>query len=258
MKANHNHLKVTIITVVFNGEDTIRDCIESVIGQSYPAIEYVIIDGKSTDKTPEIIANFGTKIDVFLSEKDNGIYDAMNKGIARSTGEIIGILNADDFYRDPFVIEKIVATLNATQADGVYGDLVYVDNKNTTKIKRYWKSGEFRRTQFLYGWMPPHPTFFLKRALYKRFGNYRTDLGSAADYELMLRMLYKWHVKIAYLPEVITIMRLGGVSNKAIGNRIQANHNDRAAWQRNGLKPYWFTLYLKPLRKVLQFVYKPK
>lgn len=251
-------MKVSIITVVYNAENTIRDCIESVLKQSYKNIEYIIIDGKSTDKTPAIIEEYGMKIAVFLSEKDNGIYDAMNKGIAQATGDVIGILNADDFYSSLSVISKIVEKLNVTQADGIYGDLIYVDNQNTKQIKRYWKSGRFSKTQFLYGWMPPHPTFFLKRASYKQFGVYRTDLGSAADYELMLRMMYKFNIKMAYLPEIITTMRTGGVSNKTVGNRVKANRNDRLAWQLNGLKPYWFTLYLKPIRKVLQFVYKPK
>ncbi|MEZ4901049.1 MAG: glycosyltransferase family 2 protein [Spirosomataceae bacterium] len=251
-------MKISIITVVFNGQDTIRDCIESVLNQSYHDIEYIIIDGKSTDNTIEIVKEYGTKIAVFVSEKDNGIYDAMNKGIACATGDVVGILNADDFYSNTRIIEKIVNALNTTQADGVYGDLIYVDNKNTKKIKRYWKSGEFRRSRFLYGWMPPHPTFFLKSASYKQFGVYRTDLGSAADYELMLRMMYKQSLKISYLPTIITIMRAGGVSNRTIWNRIKANQSDHAAWHVNGLKPYWFTLYLKPIRKVLQFVYKPK
>jgi glycosyltransferase involved in cell wall biosynthesis len=251
-------LKISIITVVFNGEQTIRDCIESVLEQSYSDIEYIIIDGKSTDKTPEIVKSYGTKIAVFQSENDNGIYDAMNKGIALASGDVIGILNADDFYRDAFVIEKIVFKLKKTQADGIYGDLIYVDGKNIQSIKRYWKSGAFRQSKFLYGWMPPHPTFFLRRASYEQFGNYRTDLGSAADYELMLRMMYKYKIKIAYLPEIVTVMRVGGVSNKTIGNRLKANQSDRVAWELNELKPYWFTGWMKPIRKVLQFVNRPK
>lgn len=251
-------MKVSIITVVFNGERTIQDCIESVLNQSYPDIEYIVIDGKSTDNTPKIVANYGTKIAVFISEKDRGIYDAMNKGIAYATGDVIGILNADDFYADHTVIEKVVAQLVKTQADGIYGDLVYVDANDTTQVKRYWKSGEFKRKKFLYGWMPPHPTFFVKKASYEQLGTYRLDLGSAADYELMLRFLYKQRLKVAYLPEIVTMMRTGGVSNKTVGNRLKANQSDREAWHLNGLEPYWFTLWLKPLRKVLQFVYKPK
>lgn len=251
-------MKVSIITVVFNGEQTLGSCIESVLNQSYHDIEYIVIDGKSTDNTPKIVANYGTKIAVFISEKDQGIYDAMNKGIAQATGEVIGILNADDFYADNQVIEKLVTKLKETDADGIYGDLVYVDANDTTQVKRYWKSGGFDRKKFLFGWMPPHPTFFVKKASYERLGTYRLDLGSAADYELMLRFLYKQRLKVTYLPEIVTVMRTGGVSNKTVGNRLKANQSDREAWHLNELKPYWFTLWLKPLRKVLQFVYKPK
>lgn len=251
-------MKVSIITVVFNGEQTLRSCIESVLNQSYHDIEYIVIDGKSTDSTPDIVASYGTKVAVFISEKDSGIYDAMNKGIAQATGDIIGILNADDFYDDSTVIKKIVAKLKETRADGIYGDLVYVDADDTSLIKRYWRSGEFERKKFLFGWMPPHPTFFVKKASYEQFGTYRLDLGSAADYELMLRFLYKYRLKVAYLPQIVTQMRAGGVSNKTVGNRLKANQSDREAWRLNGLRPYWFTLWLKPLRKVLQFVYKPE
>ena len=251
-------MKVSIITVVFNGEQTLKSCVESVLNQSYPDIEYIVIDGKSTDNTPKIVANYGTKIAVFISEKDQGIYDAMNKGIAHATGEVIGILNADDFYADNQVIEKLVAKLKETDADGIYGDLVYVDANDTAQVTRYWKSGGFDRKKFLFGWMPPHPTFFVKKASYDQLGTYRLDLGSAADYELMLRFLYKQRLKVTYLPEIVTVMRTGGVSNKTVGNRLKANQSDREAWHLNELKPYWFTLWLKPLRKVLQFVYKPK
>lgn len=251
-------MKVSIITVVFNGEKTIKSCIDSVLNQSYDNIEYIIIDGKSTDNTCEIIKSYGTKIAVFLSEKDAGIYDAMNKGIALATGEVIGILNADDFYHDPFVIEKIAGKLNETGADAVYGDLIYVDADNTREIKRYWKSGRFKKRNFLFGWMPPHPTFFLRNSSYKKFGTYRLDLGSAADYELMLRMMYKHEISVAYQPQITTVMRTGGVSNKSIENRLKANSSDRMAWTLNGLSPYWFTLWLKPVRKISQFVYKPK
>ena len=251
-------MKISIITVVFNGEKTIRDCIESVVNQSYKDIEYIIIDGKSTDSTPEIIRSYGTKIAVFLSEKDAGIYDAMNKGIKLATGDVIGILNADDLYKDIFVIEKIVNTLKKTQAESIYADLLYVDGIDKTQVKRYWKSGSYKRQNFLYGWMPPHPTFFVKRASYEKYGLYRTDLGSAADYELMLRMLYKHSISVAYLPEVTTLMRVGGVSNSTLNNRLEANKSDRLAWHLNDLQPYWFTTWLKPIRKVLQFVDKPK
>lgn len=251
-------MKVSIITVVFNGEKTIKSCIDSVLNQSYGHIEYIIIDGKSTDTTCEIIKSYGTNIAGFISEKDTGIYDAMNKGISLATGDVIGILNADDFYHDAFVIEKLVDKLKETEADAIYGDLIYVDADNIHHITRYWKSGNFNKRKFLFGWMPPHPTFFLRSSSYKRFGTYRLDLGSAADYELMLRMMYKHGIRAAYLPQITTVMRTGGVSNKSLENRLKANTGDRTAWTLNGLTPYWFTLWLKPLRKILQFISKPK
>lgn len=249
-------MKVSIITVVFNGESTIKDCIESVLGQTYPGIEYIIVDGKSTDSTVEIVKSYGSRIAHFVSEKDRGIYDAMNKGIALATGDVVGILNADDFYAHPDVIQKVVQAMG--NADAVYGDLVYVDAQNTDQIKRYWQSGSYERKKFLYGWMPPHPTFFLKNASYKALGGYRLDLGTAADYELMLRMLYVHRLNVNYLPDIVTIMRAGGASNKAVSNQVKANQNDRLAWQLNQIKPFWFTLWLKPIRKILQFINRPK
>ncbi|MFN4144381.1 MAG: glycosyltransferase family 2 protein [Runella sp.] len=251
-------MKVSIITVVYNGASTIQDCIESVLGQTYPNIEYIIIDGLSKDNTEEIVKKYGTKIAVFISEKDAGIYDAMNKGIALATGDVIGILNADDFYHSPDVVQKVVKIFQNSQADAVYGDLIYVNADDTNKIERYWKSGAYAKSRFLYGWMPPHPTFFLKRKCYEAYGGYRTDLGSAADYELMLRMAYKHQIRLNYLPAIITKMRMGGVSNSTVVNRLKANQSDRQAWVLNGLRPYWFTLWLKPIRKISQFIYRPK
>jgi len=250
-------VKVSIITVVFNGAKTIKDCIESVIGQQYADIEYIVVDGASNDGTIEIVKKYGSKIAVFISEPDQGIYDAMNKGIQLATGDLIGILNADDFYKDHTVIDTIVGTIAENQTDGLYADLIYVDAQKLNQIKRYWRSGWVNKKSFLWGWMPPHPTFFLKRAYYQKFGGYRLDLGSAADYELMLRMIHKNGVKMAYLPAITTVMRTGGVSNSNISNRLRANQNDRYAWEINGLKPYFFSLWLKPFRKILQFFHKP-
>jgi glycosyltransferase involved in cell wall biosynthesis len=251
-------MRVSIITVVFNGASTIRDCIKSVVEQSYPDIEYIIVDGGSTDGTVEIVKEFGSKIAVFTSESDRGIYDAMNKGINMATGDVVGILNADDFYRDNLVIGKVVDQLKVSNADGLYADLIYVDATNPSTVKRYWKSGNYHREKFLYGWMPPHPTFFLTKASYIAFGTYRLDLGSAADYELMLRMAFKHVLTITYLPQVITVMREGGVSNRSITNRMKANQNDRKAWVINDIRPLLFTLWLKPIRKISQFFNLPK
>tara|TARA_R110002124_G_C8874366_1_gene507987 strand:+ start:97 stop:840 length:744 start_codon:yes stop_codon:yes gene_type:complete len=247
-------LKVSIVTVVFNGKHTIQRCIDSVLGQNHPDIEYIIVDGQSTDGTIELIKSYGTRITHFLSEKDHGIYDAMNKGIDLATGEVIGIINSDDFYANSEVISKVVKALNETSYDACYADLDYIDNLDSGKIIRHWRSGEYSTSSFKNGWMPPHPTFFVKRKCYLDFGKFRLDFGSAADYELMLRMIEKNGVKITYVPEVIVKMQTGGVSNVSFKNRIEANKNDRKAWKVNQLKPRFYTLYLKPLRKLLQFL----
>jgi glycosyltransferase involved in cell wall biosynthesis len=247
-------LKVSIITVVFNGASTLRSCIDSVLAQDYDSIEYIVVDGKSTDATVEIVKSYGDSIHKFISEPDKGIYDAMNKGIALANGDVIGILNADDFYAYDTVISDIASVMRSANADGVYGDLQYVDSLDLNKIKRNWKSGQYKAGSFVTGWMPPHPTFFLKKSMYEKFGNFRLDLGSAADYELMLRIIHKFEIKLAYVPKVLVKMRAGGVSNSNISNRVAANKNDRLAWKINDLQPKLYTLWLKPIRKVLQFI----
>jgi len=247
-------MKISIITVSYNSESTILDTINSVNSQDYSNLEYVIVDGLSKDRTLDIIKE--NHKGVLLSEKDKGIYDAMNKGVDLATGDIIGILNSDDFYSDSKVISKVVDTFQKSDCDAVYADLVYVDEKDTTKIIRNWVSGKINKNSFLFGWMPPHPTLFLRKEVYQKFGKFNLSLKSAADYELILRMLYKNQIKVEYLPRVTVHMRAGGQSNKSIINRLKANKEDRMAWVINGLKPFWFTLYLKPLRKVTQFIFK--
>lgn len=245
-------MKVSIITITYNSEATLKDTIESVINQTYKNIEYIFIDGKSTDHTISIIKSFGDKISTLISEKDNGLYDALNKGIAIATGDVIGILHSDDFYTNTNVIQNIVSVFDKSNADAVYADLYYVDKNNTNQIHRKWKSGNYKYGMFLNGWMPPHPTFFVKRTIYEKFGSFNLTLTSAADYELMLRLIHKHKIKLAYLPEFIIKMRVGGKSNITFKNRIRANKEDRLAWKLNNVKPYFYTLYLKPLRKIIQ------
>ena len=246
-------MKVSIITVVYNGAATLSSCIDSVLTQDYPDIEYIIVDGNSTDGTQELVGSYGTKIDRFISEADSGIYHAMNKGIKIANGDIIGILNADDFYASSTVISDVMRELSLTGASGVYGDLEYVDAVSRSQVKRKWISGEFRQGSFIYGWMPPHPTFFVKKDVYQKYGDFRLDLGSAADYEFMLRVIHKAGIKLAYVPKVLVKMTIGGVSNSSIANRLAANKNDRKAWKVNNLEPRFYTLWLKPIRKILQF-----
>jgi len=247
-------MKVSVLTVVYNNATTISSAIESVLQQSYVDIEFIIVDGGSTDGTLDKISQYRNSIHTLISEPDKGIYDAMNKGLSKASGEIICILNSDDIYSDQFVIQKVVDKFQASNIDGVYGDLHYVDAKDTNVVLRRWISGEYKPDSFLFGWMPPHPSFFVRRDIYEKFGVFNTKLKSAADYELMLRFIHKHKIKIAYIQEVLVKMRSGGVSNSSLKNRLRANLEDRQAWKLNNLKPYFFTLFLKPLRKLAQFL----
>lgn len=246
---------VTIITATYNSAATLADTLESVARQTYPAIEHLVIDGASTDNTGAIAARY-PHVSRFVSEPDKGLYDAMNKGIQLAKGEIIAILNSDDFYAQPTVIEKVVESFEQTAALAVYADLQYVDGENTAKIVRNWVAGDYDSQLFYYGWMPPHPSFFVKRQLYEQCGVFDTSFRYAADYELMLRFLLRYQAPTAYVPEVAVKMRTGGQSNASFKNRWKANREDRRAWDVNGLTPYFFTIPLKPFRKIGQFLIK--
>lgn len=246
-------MKVSIITPSFNSAHTILDTINSVAQQTYPHIEYIVIDGGSNDGTKEILQSNTALIDYWVSEADDGIYHAMNKGIQVATGDIIAILNSDDFYVHQEVIQSVVKHFRRTLVDSVYGDIQYVAPHNCAQVIRHWVSGHYKRHNFLYGWMPPHPAFFVKRKIYDSLGLFDTRLATSADYELMLRFLYKNGVSSHYLPELLVRMRAGGVSNRSWLRRLNANWEDRRAWKINGLRPYFFTAIFKPTRKISQF-----
>lgn len=246
-------MKISIITVVYNGEKTIRDTLESVLNQTYPDVEYIIVDGNSGDSTLQIIQSYGDQIHHLVSEPDQGIYDAMNKGIKIASGDVVGLLNADDVYADNTVLSVVARKFTETQADAVYGDLVYVAQDNLAQVRRTWKAGKYGAGNFLWGWMPPHPTFFLKKEFYEKYGDFRLDMRSAADYELMLRMIHKNNIKLSYVQKILVRMRVGGVSNSTLKTRWIANRNDLKAWKVNRTRPYPFTVILKPIRKILQF-----
>ena len=272
---------ISIITATFNAEATVGDCLASVENQKGISVEHIVIDGGSTDRTVEIVRGSG-QVSRIISEPDEGIYDAMNKGIGLAAGDVVGILNADDFYAAEGTLSKVFQVFERENVDTCYGDLVYITSSNSAvgtrslhcvpligqsaakdgkidgghKIVRYWKSGEFDRRKFYWGWMPPHPAFFVRREVYEKYGLFNLELGSAADYEIMLRFLVKHDVTAAYIPEVLVKMRTGGVSNVSVKNRLAANRMDRKAWQKNGLKPYPWTLWMKPMRKVGQWVVK--
>jgi glycosyltransferase involved in cell wall biosynthesis len=244
-------LKISLITVAYNADKTIERCIRSVIAQSYPNIEYIVIDGGSTDKTLEILSGFKANINQLVSEPDRGVYDAMNKGIKIATGTIVGMLNADDVLANIDVLAHVAHAFRQHSTGIVYGDLDYVSAGG--RIIRKWRSGEYRLEAFNRGWMPPHPTFYCKTDLYYKYGFYSLEYGTAADYELMLRLMFKNHVSAVYLPEVMVKMQIGGKSNQSVSNRVKASSNDRRAMKENGIKLPWLTALLKPLSKIKQY-----
>ncbi|MFI5154414.1 MAG: glycosyltransferase, partial [Chitinophagales bacterium] len=191
-----------------------------------------------------------------IHEEDSGIYDAMNKGIQAASGDVIGILNSDDIYANEKVLSRVAAVFADPGIDACYADLQYVHKEDQNKVVRVWKSGHFKSRSFYWGWMPPHPTFFVRRSVYEKVGLFNISLKSAADYEMMLRILVKYKLRAKYIPEVLVKMRMGGISNASILNRVRANKEDRLAWKINGLQPYFFTLYVKPFRKISQFLIK--
>lgn len=246
-------MKVSIITVCLNNKVTIAKSLESLNSQTYNNVEHIIKDGLSTDNTISIIQSLSPASKLF-SEKDGGIFDALNKAIQLSSGDIVGILHADDFFQHDKVLEKVVETFLQNNCDAAYGDLNYVQRDNINKTVRKWKSDQYIEGDFLKGWMPPHPAFFVKREIIEKYGAYNIDFKSAADYEWMLRLIHKHKIKLTYLPETLVSMRTGGKSNKSLKNRLLANVEDRKAWIVNDLKPKWYTLWMKPFRKLLQWV----
>jgi glycosyltransferase involved in cell wall biosynthesis len=241
--------KVSIITVVFNNREMIKDAISSVLNQTYKNIEYIVIDGLSEDGTVDVIESYGAKITKFISEKDDGIYDAMNKGIALATGDIVGILNSDDFYIDDKVIEKIVKEFENNKIDSVYADLIFVKPEELERTVRYYDSSYFNPEKFAYGWMPAHPTFFVKKWVYDKYGVFRTDLMIAADFDLLLRFLYTQKISYSYLQEVLVKMRLGGVSTSF--KSIWVNNVEQLrVCKDNGVKTNFFKILFKYIKKI--------
>lgn len=245
-------MKISVITVVFNGAGTIADCLASVARQTHPDVEHIVIDGGSQDGTVGIVRANAAGITKFVSEPDQGIYDAMNKGLALATGEAIGILNSDDIYADEKVLADVARRLEDSGADSCYGDLVYVRKRDTNDVVRYWKAGDYRRENFRNGWMPPHTACFIRKALYDRHGNFNLSYRIAADYDLLLRFLYKHGISSAYIPRVLVKMRVGGHSAGTVKSIVINNLECYQAWERNGLRINPFRMLLKPLSKILQ------
>jgi glycosyltransferase involved in cell wall biosynthesis len=246
-------MKITIITVCFNSEKYIRTAIESVLAQDYPNIEYIVIDGKSSDSTLKIIEEYKQKIDVLISEPDNGIYHAMNKGIKLATGEIIGTLNSDDLYIDNHVISNTVSAFKIEKPDIVFGDLFYVKKNDTNAIVRKWSTKEFKPGSFKKGWHPPHPTFFVKKDLYNKYGAFNLNYKLAADFELMLRFLEKYKASCVYLNKPLVKMRTGGATNNNIRNRIRQNIECYKAFNDNQLQVSMLYPVYRLVPKLVQF-----
>jgi len=248
-------MKISIITIAYNSGKSIGDAINSVVLQTYPNIEYIIVDGKSKDNTVEVVKSFGSKVTKFVSEPDKGIYDALNKGIAIASGDVIGFMHSDDLFADEFVIGKVAGLFRQTGVDSVYGDLEYVYKNDTSKVLRYWKSGKFTIRKLKMGWMPPHPTLYVKREIYQKYGGFDIAFRISADYDSMLRFLGRFKISTAYLPEVMVKMRVGGASNRSLKNIIQKSSEDFKAIKKNNFGNV-FTLIFKNIRKVSQFIKK--
>ncbi len=245
-------MKVSVITAVYNAKETIADAIESIRGQLHSEIELIVIDGASTDGTKEILNRYKSKLNVFISESDSGIYDALNKGIAIATGDIVGFLHADDLFANKSVISKIAKGFSDASINAVYGDLVYVRKSMPEKVIRYWQVGKFTRKKLKYGWMPPHPTFYMRRSAFDQLGRYDTSFRIAADYDFMLRYFGHEEFKSLYIPEVLVKMRIGGASNGSLKNIVQKSYEDYRALKKNKVGGF-LSLLSKNFSKIPQF-----
>ncbi len=246
-------MKLSIITPVYN-DPRISRALDSILCQQCEdELELIVIDGGSSTPTQDVLERYRDRISILVSEPDKGIYDAMNKGIGLSTGDVVGILNADDRYYDPFVLRDVADAFRDPKTDACYGDLEYVDKKDHTV--RYWKSGRYHPLKYYFGWMPPHPTFFVRKRLYDRYGSFYLRYTIAADYELMLRLIMKHRISPKYIPRVLVRMSLGGKSNRSLANIVKANLEVRQAWRNNGLSFGYLVPLLKPAQKVAQLIH---
>jgi len=246
-------MKVSIITTTYNSEATVKDTLESVKIQDYPNIEHILVDGRSTDNTVDIIRSF-PHVAQYVSEEDQGLYDAINKGIMMSTGDVVGILNSDDFFPDRNVISSIVRAFETHKVDAVYGDIAFVRPENLHKIVRYYSSKKFHPGKFAWGYMPAHPSFYAKKSCFEKLGYYQLDYKIAADFELLMRFFTNKKVRTFYLEKVIVYMRTGGVSNKNALSRFILNKEIIKACRENGVNTNMFLLSLKYLSKVFEYI----
>lgn len=247
-------MKVTIITVVFNGAKTIKHTIESVLNQAYKNVEYILIDGNSSDNTMDIVNEYKDTIDTIISEPDKGLWDAINKGIGLATGDVIGLLHADDFYTDEKVLQRVVSKLEESKTDTLFADLLYIKDDNLDLVLRYFSAKNFTPKKLTYGLMPPHPTFFVKKSIYEKYGTYRLDLKIASDYEMFVRLLYKNNVSYSYIPFPIVKMRVGGLSGGGIKNKVLINREVIKSMKHNGINSNHLLILRKYPVKVLEII----
>lgn len=248
-------MKISIITVVYNNEKTITQAMQSVLSQTYNDIEYVIIDGSSKDNTVNLINNYKENLGYFISEKDSGLYDAMNKGILACTGDVIGILNSDDLYQDSTVIASVMEQFIADpELDILYADLVYVKRDDTDKVVRRWRTKSYYDSFFENANVPPHPALFVKNKVYEKVGLFDLQYKLAADYELMLRMFKKHQFKSKYFSKLVIKMRLGGATNQSFTNIISQNKEVLKAWKNNGLQAPFYLMPLRLFKRLAQFI----
>lgn len=237
-------MKISVITATWNSAGTLCDTMESVLSQTYPDIEHIIVDGGSTDETMRLVREYEPRYDGrlrYVSEPDKGIYDAMNKGIRMATGEVVGILNSDDFYTSPDTVETLVGELERNHVDAVYGDIHYVDDKDLDKCVRYYSSAGFRRWKMLLGFMPAHPSFYCRKEVYERFGLFSTSYKVAADFENLLRLIYVGKISVKYIPKDCVTMRTGGASTSGLASHRQILADHVRAYRENHVRstPCW-------------------
>jgi glycosyltransferase len=244
-------LKISIITATWNCADTLCGCLDSVSSQTYPCIQHVVIDGASNDGTLELLQEQKQHLAVLISEPDNGIYDALNKGIRLATGDVIGFLHADDFYPSNDVVSKIAQAFEDPSVQAVYGDLQYVSKDAPNKVFRHWRTGRFSSSKLALGWMPPHPTLYIRRELYDRVGGFDTKYRIAADYDSILKLFSDPDLVSVYIPEVLVKMRTGGASNRSLSNIIQKSREDLHALRSSNVGGL-VTLIAKNVRKIGQ------
>lgn len=245
-------MKISVITAVRNNRDTVAQALDSLLAQTHRDVELIVIDGASTDGTLNVLARYATRLAVLVSEDDHGIYDALNKGLRRATGDVIGFLHADDLLADNEVLSRVASCFAETGADGVYGDLVYVSKFQPDRIIRNWRSKAFAPGLLANGWMPPHPTLYLKRTVYEQYGLFDTSYRIAADYDFMLRVLREPGLRFVYLPRLLVRMRVGGASNRSLANLWKKSCEDLRALKHNRIGGIW-SLLCKNFSKLPQF-----